>query len=102
MGVDVMGIDVIKSLELMFLGMVGIFVVMILIYIVIGLLNNVTKDTDKKDHSDAGSKEKEQAEAVPAVDNSEDELVCAIIEAAICEELHTEPDKLKIIEINEK
>ena len=40
--------SLINSLKLMGLGMVGILVVMILIYAVIVILNNTTRDKDQK------------------------------------------------------
>ena len=40
---------ILKALELMLYGMVGIFVVMVLIFIVIAVLNRSTKPKDEKD-----------------------------------------------------
>ena len=40
---------ILKALELMLYGMVGIFVVMVLIFIVIAVLNRTTKPKDEKD-----------------------------------------------------
>lgn len=94
-----MNSDLIKSLSLMSLGMVGIFVVIILIYGVIFLLNKLT--ADKKDNK-AILKENESSETFPTEDNSEDEELCAIVEAVMCEELHVGPDQLRVIKITAK
>lgn len=40
---------ILNALELMLYGMVGIFVVMVLIFIVIAVLNRATKPKDEKD-----------------------------------------------------
>ncbi len=45
---DVQGADISKSLELMGKGMLGIFIVMLLIYLVIAILNKTTRDKKEK------------------------------------------------------
>ena len=45
---DVKGADISKSLELMGKGMLGIFIVMLLIYLVIAILNKTTQDKKEK------------------------------------------------------
>lgn len=94
-----MSSDLIKSLSLMSLGMVGIFVVIILIYVVIFLLNKLTAD---KKNTETISQENESNDPTPTEDNSEDEELCAIVEAVMCEELHVGPDEVRIIKITAK
>lgn len=94
-----MSSDLIKSLSLMSLGMVGIFVVIILIYFVIFLLNKLTADKTK---NETILQEDENNETFPTEDNSEDEELCAIVEAVMCEELHVGPDQLRVIKITAK
>lgn len=91
--------DLIKSLSLMILGMVGIYVVILLIYVVIILLNRITND---KPGNKTLKKEEESDEDIQTEDNSEDEEICAVIQAVMCEELHVDPDQLRVIKITAK
>lgn len=89
-----------KSLELMWKGMLGIFVVMLLIYLVVAILNK----SGKKDVSDNISKKEESSKVnlnAQNEDTSKDEEIFAAIMAAVCEELQTDPDSIQFKEIKE-
>lgn len=94
-----MGSNLVKSFELMGMGMLGIFVVIILIYFVIYLLDKFTK---KNLDIEADGKGNEKIDSAATVDNNEEEEVCAIVEAVLCDELHVDPSRLRIIEIKER
>lgn len=89
-----------KSLELMWKGMLGIFVVMLLIYLVVAILNK----TGKKDVSDNITKKEESSGVNPTAQSentSEDEEIFAAVMAAVCEELQADPDNIQFKEIKE-
>lgn len=89
---ETMSANVYKSLELLAKGMLGIFIVMLLIFIVIYVLNRTTAKPEGKQQSMPAEK---------VVQTGFEEELLAVLLPVICEDLGADPEDICFTEIKE-